>query len=236
MKIQGKIWDLSEDGLGILRREEKPLYVPFAYPYDFVKARRVKRRFGRRIVTDFELLDPSPPLRQRPRCRHFGFCGGCLWQGGLKYKEQLRLKVELFEKITGISADIKGSPKVWGFRNVSNFIVSTTGIGLKKYGNPFDVEDLFECPVFSEKTLDYLRALRSFLAETGLKPWDLKRKTGDVHYLQVKEGKFTGEIMVNLISHSPPSPNTTEAFLGYFSFADSLYWSVKTDKRDDPRG
>lgn len=34
----------------------------------------------------------------------------------------------------------------------------------------------------------------------------------------------------------PSFPNTTEAFLGYFSFADSLYWSVKTDKRDDPRG
>lgn len=80
MKIQGKIWDLSEDGLGILRREEKPLYVPFAYPYDFVKARRVKRRFGRRIVTDFELLDPSP-LRQRPRCRHFGFCGDASGRG-----------------------------------------------------------------------------------------------------------------------------------------------------------
>ncbi|AMQ19344.1 23S rRNA (uracil(1939)-C(5))-methyltransferase RlmD [Thermococcus peptonophilus] len=234
MKIQGEIESLSEDGLGVLKWKGKPLYVPFAYPYDFVKVRGVKRRFGRNIVTDFELLDPSP-LRQRPRCRHFGFCGGCPWQG-LKYKEQLRLKAELFERITGISADIKGSPKVLGFRNVSNFIVSTAGLGLKKYGSPFDVEDLFECPVFSEKTRDYLHALKSFLAETKLKPWDSKRKTGDVHYLQVREGKFSRETMVNLISHSLPSPDTTEAFLGYFSFADSLYWSVKTDKRDDPRG
>ena len=234
MMLKGMVNDISDDGLGILEAEGKRIYVPFAYPGDVVRVRKTKRRFGRKIALDFELIEESP-LRQAARCPHFGTCGGCLWQG-LRYKGQLRLKSEIFERITEISAPVKGSPKIWGFRNVSNFIVTTGGIGLKEYGNPLGAVDLSECPVFSKRTAEYLRALRAFLSETGLEPWDLKRKTGDVHYLQVREGKFTGEVMVNLIAHTKPSKKVAETFGDYFSFADSLYWSLKTDGRDDPGG
>jgi len=230
----GRIRELSADGLGVLSAGGRKVHVPFAYPGDAVRVKGVRKRFGRLIAGDFELLEPSP-LRVLPRCRHFGKCGGCLWQG-LNYRSQLELKAELFERISGISAPIKGSPRVWGFRNVSNFIVTTLGIGLKEYGNPLRVVDLSECPVFSKRTPEYLRALRGFLEETGLRPWDLRRKTGDVHYLQVREGKFTGEVMVNLIAHLTPPEEAAEAFGDYFSFANSLYWSLKADDRDDPRG
>ncbi|WP_258084091.1 23S rRNA (uracil(1939)-C(5))-methyltransferase RlmD [Thermococcus thermotolerans] len=232
--IQGRITSLSDDGLGILETGGKLIYVPFSYPGDEVKAGKTKRRFGRLLAKDLELIEPSP-LRERARCSHFGRCGGCLWQG-LKYREQLRLKGELFERITGVSAPIKGSLKIWDFRNVSNFIVTTDGIGLKEYGNPLSVVDLYECPVFSKKTREYLNALRSFLRESGLRPWDLKKKAGDIHYLQVREGKFTGDVMVNLIAHKKPSKEAAEAFRDYFSFTDSLYWSLKANERDDPRG
>ncbi|ASJ12793.1 23S rRNA (uracil(1939)-C(5))-methyltransferase RlmD [Thermococcus thioreducens] len=232
--IGGRIEGISDDGLGILETGGRLIYVPFSYPGDEVRVRGTKRRFGRLLAKDFELIEPSP-LRERARCPRFGRCGGCLWQE-LKYREQLRLKAEVFERITGIEAEIKGSPKIWGFRNISNFIVTTAGIGLKEYGSPSEVVNLSECPVFSKRTAEYLRALRDFLSEMGLKPWNLKRKAGDVHYLQVREGKFTGEVMVNLIAHRKPSKDAAEAFRDYFSFADSLYWSVKRDERDDPRG
>ena len=232
--FEGRIQDLSDDGLGMLEADGRRIYVPFAYPGDVVRVKKIKRRFGRRIARDFELVEESP-LRQTPRCPHFGTCGGCLWQG-LRYGEQLRLKSEIFERITGLTAEIKGSPKIWGFRNVSNFIVTAEGTGLKKHGNPLGVVDLKECLIFSKRTPEYLRALRDFLEETGLKPWNLKDKTDDVHYLQVREGKFTGEVMVNLIAHVKPSKGVLEAFRDYFSFANSLYWSLKRDDRDDPRG
>ncbi|WP_457750890.1 23S rRNA (uracil(1939)-C(5))-methyltransferase RlmD [Thermococcus sp.] len=234
MHSEGRITGLSDDGLGVLGRSDRPIYVPFAYPGDGVRVKSTRRRFGRLLAGDFELLEPSP-LRVNPKCLHFGTCGGCLWQG-LKYREQLRLKADLFERITGLSAEIKGSPKIWGFRNISNFIVTTSGIGLKEYGSPLRIVDLVECPVFSKRTRDYLHSLRAFLSETGLKPWNLKKKADDVHYLQVREGKFTGEVMVNLIAHGKPSEEVAEAFGDYFSFADSLYWSVKRNERDDPTG
>ncbi|WP_460040962.1 23S rRNA (uracil(1939)-C(5))-methyltransferase RlmD [Thermococcus atlanticus] len=231
--IGGRIEGISDDGLGILETGGRLIYVPFSYPGDVVRVRRTKRRFGRLLAKDFELIEPSP-LRERARCPHFGTCGGCLWQG-LRYGEQLRLKAEVFERITEIEAEIKGSPRIWGFRNISNFIITTAGIGLKEYGSPSGVVNLSECPVFSKRTAEYLRALRDFLSEMGLKPWNLKRKAGDVHYLQVREGKLTGEVMVNLIAHRKPSEDIIEAFRDYFK-VESLYWSIKADERDDPRG
>ena len=234
MTVEGRVSRVSEDGLGVLEAGGRRVYVPFAYPGDVVRIKKAKRRFGRKLALDFDLLEESP-LRQEVRCPHFGACGGCLWQG-LKYKEQLRLKAEIFERITGIDAEIRGSPRIWGFRNVSNFIVTVSGIGLKGYGKPLSTVDLKECPVFSKKTPEYLSTLQEFLKETHLKPWNLREKTGEVHYLQMREGKFTGEVMVNLIAHVKPSSGVIEAFKGYFSFADSLYWSLKRDERDDPRG
>ncbi|MDV3103282.1 23S rRNA (uracil(1939)-C(5))-methyltransferase RlmD [Thermococcus waiotapuensis] len=234
MSPKGRVAGISDDGLGVLEVSGRRFYVPFAYPGDFVEVKKKKHRFERRLALDFELIEGSP-LRGGARCTHFGTCGGCLWQG-LKYKEQLRLKAELFERITGIKAEIRGSPKIWGFRNLSNFIVTDGGTGLKEYGNPLGVVNLRECPVFSKRTMEYLRSLREFLEETYLKPWDLSGKSGDIHYLQVREGKFTGEVMANLIAHLKPSEEVLEAFRGHFSFADSLYWSLKRDTRDDPRG
>ncbi|WP_456421197.1 23S rRNA (uracil(1939)-C(5))-methyltransferase RlmD [Thermococcus sp.] len=232
--LRGRIEEFSDDGLGVLVVGGKRIHVPFAYPGDVIMVRDMKKRFGRLIARDFKLFDASP-IRTTPKCQHFGKCGACLWQG-LEYGEGLKFKAELFERITGISAPIKGSPRIWGFRNVSNFIVTTEGIGLKEYGSPSKVVNLSECPLFSRRTPEYLRALKDFLSETGLRPWNLKGKAGDVHYLQIREGKFTGEVMVNLIAHTKPPEEVVEALRDYFSFADSLYWSVKRDERDDPRG
>ena len=229
MKAQGYIEEMSYEGLGVLKAE-KPIYVPYTVVGDFVKVYKTRRRFGRIIAERFEVVGFSL-LRQTPRCMHFGKCGGCLWQH-IKYKEQLKLKQENFEAITGITAEIKGSPKLFGFRNSSNFIVTTQGIGFKEYAKPLSIVDVEECPVFSSKTWEYLRTLKEFMKEEHLKAWDLKRKRGDIHYLSVREGKFTGEVMINIIAHIKP----TEAFRDYFPFADSLYWSFKADERDDPRG
>ncbi|MBO8175779.1 MAG: 23S rRNA (uracil(1939)-C(5))-methyltransferase RlmD [Thermococcus sp.] len=233
MKAQGYIEEMSDEGLGVLKAE-KPIYVPYTVVGDFVKVYKTRRRFGRIIAERFEVVEFSL-LRQTPRCKHFGKCGGCLWQH-IKYKEQLKLKQENFKEITGITADVKGSPKLFGFRNLSNFIVTTHGIGFKEYAKPLSIVDVEECPVFSSKTWEYLRTLKEFMREEKLKAWDLKRKRGDVHYLSVREGKFTGEVMINLIAHIKLNEKLAEAFRDYFPFADSLYWSFKADERDDPRG
>ncbi|WP_456450276.1 23S rRNA (uracil(1939)-C(5))-methyltransferase RlmD [Palaeococcus sp. (in: euryarchaeotes)] len=184
---------------------------------DFIKVYRTKRRFGRYIAIDFEIVEESP-LRVRPRCPHFGKCGGCWWQH-IKYKEQLKLKMENFERITGIRAEIKGSPKVWGFRNISNFHIENE-IGFRRR-EAKEIVGIEECPIFSSKTGRYLKALNTFLDDEKV----------EARYLSVREGKFTGDVMVNLISPEEPR----ESFADYFPSVISVYWSINRED-DSPRG
>ncbi|RLF88957.1 23S rRNA (uracil(1939)-C(5))-methyltransferase RlmD [Thermococci archaeon] len=225
--MRGKVRDISEDGLGVLGN----ILLPFAYPADVVEVVKTRNKLGKEIG-EFILLDPSP-LRGKPKCMHFGRCGGCLWQG-LKYREQLKLKTGLFEKLTNISAEIKPSPKIYGFRNITNLIVTVNGIGMKEFARPKTVVPLRECPVFSRNFPIYVEAIKEFLRKSKLRPWNWKG--GEVHYVQIREMKFTGEVMVNVIAHVEPIKKVKEILLETFDFADSIYWSVKRGKRDDPRG
>ncbi|MDK2982536.1 MAG: rRNA (uracil747-C5)-methyltransferase [Thermococcaceae archaeon] len=229
MKGKGYITKMSSDGYGVLKLV-RDVYVPYAVIGDFVEVRKTFRRFGRLIAEDFTVLEESP-LRQNPRCPYFGRCGGCFWQH-IKYKEQLNLKMKIFEETTGVEAPIKGSPKLWGFRNVSNFIVSTKGAGFKRRDSQ-RIVNIKQCPVFSNRTPEFISALKHFMIEESLSPWDLKKKSGDIHYLSVREGKFTGEIMINVIVHLEKAP---QSFPDYFDFGDSIYWSFKEDPKDDPKG
>lgn len=229
MKGKGYITEISPDGYGVLKLEKK-VNVPYTLIGDFLEVKKTFRRFGRLIAKDFDIIKESP-LRQNPKCPYFGKCGGCFWQH-VKYREQLNLKKRIFEGITGITAPIKGSPKLWGFRNVSNFIVSTEGIGFKQRDSQ-RIVNIRQCPVFSNRTSEFIKALKHFMDEERLSPWNSRKKSGDVHYFSVREGKFTREIMVNVIAHVEKAP---QSFPDYFDFADSIYWSFKRDPKDDPKG
>lgn len=74
-----------------------------------------------------EILEPSPD-RTRPRCRHFGDCGGCSWQF-LAYPAQLAAKVAILEDSLSRIAKLPSLPAVeavpapdpWGGRNRAQF-------------------------------------------------------------------------------------------------------------------
>jgi len=62
---------LGAGGDGVAETAQGPCYVPFALPGERV----------RRVADGLpELMSAPSPQRQRPPCRHFGTCGGCLAQ------------------------------------------------------------------------------------------------------------------------------------------------------------
>jgi 23S rRNA (uracil1939-C5)-methyltransferase len=66
-----RIVRLGAGGDGVAETVHGPCYVPFALPGERV----------RRVADGLpELMSAPSPQRQRPRCRHFGSCGGCLAQ------------------------------------------------------------------------------------------------------------------------------------------------------------
>ncbi|WP_457741902.1 23S rRNA (uracil(1939)-C(5))-methyltransferase RlmD, partial [Thermococcus sp.] len=108
-------------------------------------------------------------------------------------------------------------------------VISTTGIGFRRYGTWWEAVDITECSVFGESSGKVLRALREFIEDEKLSLYDIRQNEGFLRYIVVREGKFTGELMVNLVTKEGTLP---ESFPNYFSFATSLYWSINRSESD----
>jgi len=88
-----KLRDLGYGGEAVGEYQGQVIFVPLGIPGETVRVEltEVRKRYARARL--LEVLDPSPE-RVAPRCRYFGFCGGCHWQH-IAYSAQLRFKREL---------------------------------------------------------------------------------------------------------------------------------------------
>lgn len=225
--MRGIVERLDEEGMGVVRAGRRRILVPFTAPGDVVDIRRWKRKKKKLVATDFEVVEPSG-LRVEPRCPYFGVCGGCLLQH-LPYDEQLRFKSEKLSAILGLDVNVIPSPKIYGHRNRIDVVISTKGIGFRRRGTWWDVVDIEWCPVFGENSRIVLKSLREFIEDHRPSLYEIGKNTGFLRYVVIREGKFTGELMVNLVTSEGTLP---EEFANYFDYADSLYWSVNRTPSD----
>lgn len=70
---------LGMSGEGIVKRENIPVFIPFALPGEEIRYRVVKVKKGFAFGKLLEVLKPSPDRRE-PVCPAFGRCGGCQLQ------------------------------------------------------------------------------------------------------------------------------------------------------------
>ncbi|MEZ0395542.1 MAG: class I SAM-dependent RNA methyltransferase [Anaerolineales bacterium] len=109
------------------------VFVPYALPGERVRARIVAARRGRLEAELLEVIDPAPE-RERPRCRHFGVCGGCHYQH-LPYAAQTEAKAavlgDLLRRIGKIEAvplrPVVAAPQAWNYRNHVQFHLTPDG-------------------------------------------------------------------------------------------------------------
>ncbi|WP_048165875.1 23S rRNA (uracil(1939)-C(5))-methyltransferase RlmD [Palaeococcus pacificus] len=222
-----EITKLSQEGFGIAKVGKKKIHVPFTAPGDVVEINKWHRERRKLVAHDYEIIEYSKE-RVEPKCSYFGLCGGCLLQH-LPYEEQLRFKKSKLEEILGFEVDVIPSPEIYGHRNRIDVAITTSGIGFRRRGTWWDVINIDECPVFGKRSKKALNALREFIEDFKLEPWHLEKSEGFLRYIVLREGKFTGEFMVNIVTDEGDLPEEVES---YFDFADSLYWSVNNTKSD----
>ena len=225
--MRGIIEELDWDGMGVLRDGRREIHVPFTAPGDVVEVKKWRRRKKKLIAIDFEVVEPSPN-RIEPRCPHFGACGGCVLQH-IPYEKQILFKEGKLSAILGIDVKVKPSPVIYNHRNRIDVVISTKGIGFRRRGTWWDAVDIDECPVFGKTSEKVLRSLREFIGDHKPSLYDIRKNEGFLRYIVVREGKFTGELMVNLVTSEGSLP---EEFPAYFDYADSIYWSVNRTKSD----
>jgi 23S rRNA (uracil1939-C5)-methyltransferase len=174
-----------------------------------VKVRIGKRKKNYAIGYIEEFIKKSD-VRIKPKCKHFGLdgdlCGGCSMQF-FSYEKQLEIKEQhvkdSISRIGGFDENLVrpciGFDPQWYYRNKMEFSFSRyreggLNLGLHIKRRHHDLVPLEECYLMNEEIGRFVSEMRIFFVEE-----DLKKKFDGLKSLIVREGKHTGEMMVNLI-------------------------------------
>jgi 23S rRNA (uracil1939-C5)-methyltransferase len=241
-----KIEKLALGGQGIGKWEGRVCFVNHVVPGDTVEASLTKikpKRLEARLVKVLESSD----LRVAPKCKHFEKCGGCVWQF-LPYEEQLKFKEEqvreTLQHLGGFSGDevreILGCAKPWHYRNKMEFSFGMEEekvmLGLHLPKRRYDVFDLEECYLCAEVAAEIVKKVRNWANEEGLVIFDNHHQDGLLRNLIIREGKNTGELMVNLETSENSFP-CVDSFRELFKDDEritSLIWSTVMQRRGTP--
>lgn len=240
--------NLSGTGTAVGRAGDVVCFLHDALPGDTVRATitRVKKNHieGRAV----EVLTPSIH-RTEARCRHFPVCGGCSWQN-LEYGAQLEFKwrriTEVFRRIGGIDdvevLPVLGCPDQYYFRNKMEFTFSNARwltpeeiaggepvpreltLGLHPPKHYEKVLDLAECHLQSETSSRILTETREYFRGRELDAYSTRTHRGFLRHLVIREGKRTGQRMVNLVT----TESRPEEMKRYVSFLRVKFPTITT--------
>ena len=208
--LELEISDLAYGGKALARVQGMVVFVENALPGDRVLATVTRKRRQYAEARAEKMLAPSP-FRIAARCGHVPVCGGCRFQD-FDYGEQLRHKQRQVEdclihlgRLRAKVRPVLPAPKLFHYRNKMEYsfgrdIAGALTLGLHRRGffdRPFDLERCFiATPVSSE----IVAFTRDFARREGLPPYDLRRHSGLLRFLAVREGIRTGEVMVNIVA------------------------------------
>ncbi len=213
--VEAEIKSLTFEGQGVARVEGMVIFVRGAIPGDIARVRltRIKKSFAEGQAT--AIVRPSP-WRVKPRCQHFGVCGGCVSQD-MTYEKQLEYKTngirESLQHIGGLTTEVLpavGMADPWRYRNKMEFAFGerdgVLSLGLMRKGAYDEVVPIADCHLASERTMQAVRAVESFARQQGLHAFDPRARSGTMRHLVVREGKGTGDLLLNMVSFQATPP------------------------------
>jgi 23S rRNA (uracil1939-C5)-methyltransferase len=207
------VTDLAFGGEGVARAGGYVVFVPGGVPGDRADVRltQVRPRFARGTI---ERLERPSELRTEPPCPYFGRCGGCRLQH-VRYEAQLEFKqrqvVECLTRLGGIGdvpvSPIIGAPEIYGYRNKMEFTFAEADgqpiVGLHEAERYDAILDVERCLLQSDGMNAVLAEVRAFVLERGWSIYRQDTEEGLLRFLMLREGRVTGEGMVNLVTASP---------------------------------
>lgn len=162
------VTDLDPFGQGVARHDGKALFIPGLLPDERaeITLTEEKRQYARGQVK--RRLNDSPE-RVKPRCAHFGVCGGCQQQHAsvaLQDRSKSRALARLMKH--DVNEIIAGDP--WGYRRRArlslNYLPKTARLemGFRK-ANASEIVDIKQCPILVPRLEALLPEVRACLSE-----------------------------------------------------------------------
>lgn len=230
---------LDAAGEGVAHIGERVVQVPLAIPGDRVRARIL--RPGRDPIPTLPLArEEAAPERIPAVCPHVEQCGGCAWQdvryaAQLRYKEQI-VRANLPDLDDVLFRPILGMETPWFYRNKMEFTFSAgPTLGLHRRGRYWDLVDITDCRLMSPLANEIVAAVRDFASEHAWEPYNKRTHLGEARHLMLREGKRTGEWLINLASRSEALPGVetlARALVARFPALASFYWTISPEKGD----
>lgn len=211
------------EGKSVARVNGLVVFVEGAVEGDVVRAKILKTKKKHAEAKVVEVITPSSK-RTTARCKYFGTCGGCKWQH-VNYNAQLQFKqqhvVDAIERIGGMKdvpiLPIIGSEEIYFYRNKLEFsfsdkawLIDVDLENLKDLPNLVvgfhvpqrwdKVLNIDECFLQSELSNTILNTVREFATENTLHPYSQETQSGYFRNLVIREGKNTGDVMVNVVT------------------------------------
>ena len=209
--IELVIDDLAFGGDGVGRTDGYVMFVRGGLPGDRLRVTvtEARGRYGRGAIES--VVTPSPDRVEAP-CPYFGRCGGCRLQH-LAYPAQLAFKTkqvhDCLTRLGGLPPfelrPIVPAPEPYGYRNKMEFTVVDPGpaVGLHAAERYDVVLDIERCLLQSETMNALLDEFRGQARARALSVWDPQSERGLLRFLTVREGRRTGQVMVNVVASAP---------------------------------
>ena len=232
-----KIESLAYGGNGVARLNGFVVFVRRGLPGDTVRARvtKVKRNHAEALAV--EIVEPGAQRVEAP-CAHYPACGGCRFQD-LAYDSQLAAKEEQVAdalRRIGRLADpplepIVPADPVFHYRNKLEYSFTRTpdgpALGFHRAGRWDEVLEIDRCWLTTDLGNAIRTAARDWARTHGLEAYDQAEHTGFLRHLVVREGRNTGQALVQLVT--APGKLDVDSFvaaLEQFSEVRSIHWSV----------
>lgn len=232
IKIEKIIFEgagLGHDGDG------RAIFVKKAVPGDEVEVKftKEKKNFAEGLIQ--KIITPSL-MRVEPPCPYFNECGGCEHQN-MSYPDQLKIKGEIFNEVlsrakieTLCEPIISGSDHPLYYRNSIRFFFITDSknkisFARHHFENGKGYVKVESCLLQSETCNTILSNLKEYINK------NIEHKSS-LWQLKIREGKMTGEFMIEIITSDDSLPDKTGIVetLSAIKGIKSIYHTVAPSK------
>jgi 23S rRNA (uracil1939-C5)-methyltransferase len=237
-ELELRIDSLAFGGNGVARLNGFVVFVRRGLPGDTVRARvtKVKRNHAEALAV--EVVEPSPHRIEAP-CQHYPACGGCRFQD-LAYEAQLDAKQaqvnDALRRIGGIAEPplepIVPAASIFHYRNKLEYsftqLEDGPTLGFHKAGRWDEVLEIERCWLTTDLGNAIRNAVRAWAREEGLEAYDQASGSGYLRHLVVREGRNTGQVLVQLVT-APGERFETGYFvevLRRFPEVRSIHWAI----------
>ena len=207
--VEITITDLTDNGDGVGRYDEKVIFVPDTVPGDrlLVRLTVVKSKYAYGKL--HQLLEVSDH-RIKPYCIVADKCGGCQWQH-ISYEYQLQAKqnqiIQALERIGELELpDLQptlASPSSFGYRNKATYPLGISENGQVKAGyyqkGSHKLINLNQCPIQDQRLNPLLKEIKQDITRRRWKIYDENKHQGILRHLSLRIGEKTGEILLTLV-------------------------------------